>query len=378
MGTKLRQRFLNPKVHLPMGNMFVDIAHLKQILEKFPKCEHGLTNNDLNPNDKMNFRSVEKMTDERVLKLLEADIENRATLQYLKITKYCTEAFLSTSLSMRTRIYYMWYSVMFLRIWRVWLPTPKVYSTKLNFITSQTHACIEINAHGLLTAALKNTTGNALLPWLMSSQGCESLFRELRSMTSTFSTVVNMSILDMMKRLKRLQIIHSAADNLSEFEFARHDKKSVSNIENLALTLPEIVKIVMDAKETALIDAVQMGMYVDQDFDQKCFVSFKDMNEKDEEESEDEETETAEIQNAPVVEPMESAEEILNIDEETLQSIKSLNLKNYEELPVGQQSDIVSLKFKEKTYNIKKSTLIWMLSKESQRVSSDRLFRFKT
>ena len=44
------------------------------------------------------------------------------------------------------------------------------------------------------------------LPWLLGSQPCESTFRAARSMTGTFSTIVNFSLLGFLQRLHRLQI----------------------------------------------------------------------------------------------------------------------------------------------------------------------------
>ena len=44
------------------------------------------------------------------------------------------------------------------------------------------------------------------LPWLLGSQPCEKAFRAVRSMTSTFSTMINFSMLGLLNRLHRLQI----------------------------------------------------------------------------------------------------------------------------------------------------------------------------
>lgn len=363
-----------------MGQFIVDINHLKEILEKYPKFEHELVLSDLSPTDKMNFRSVEKLMNDNLLKILEKNEEHSATLQYLKIMKYCVQSFLSTTISMRTRIYYMWYSVMFLRIWKKWIPLNGCYVIRDHFISTPTHACIELNAHGLIIAILKY--GTNCFPWLMGSQECEKLFRKLRSMSSTFSTVVNMSILDLLYRLKRIQILSSAKENLEDYIFP-NEKSDVpaSNFNEENISLDEIIKIVTEAKGKAIIDACKLGMYVDADFDECNPVSFKyiqDIHEEpnsSNEETEDENITPQELENE---ENEEILEELLNIDHEALQSIKSLDVKNYEEIPLIKQKGFVQLKFKEKTYTIRKSTLVWMLTKENVRVSSDRLFRFKT
>ena len=43
-------------------------------------------------------------------------------------------------------------------------------------------------------------------PWLLGSQPCEKAFCAARSMTSTFSTMVNFNILGLLRRLHKLQI----------------------------------------------------------------------------------------------------------------------------------------------------------------------------
>lgn len=52
------------------------------------------------------------------------------------------------------------------------------------------------------------------LPWLYSSQPCEKLFRQARSMSSTFSTMVNFSLLETLRRLKRIQALHEISADL--------------------------------------------------------------------------------------------------------------------------------------------------------------------
>lgn len=54
----------------------------------------------------------------------------------------------------------------------------------------------------------------SLMPWLFSSQPCERFFRQTRSMTSTYSTIVNFDMLDLLNRQLRIQTInHIVADS---------------------------------------------------------------------------------------------------------------------------------------------------------------------
>ena len=70
--------------------------------------------------------------------------------------------------------------------------------------------CIEFNAHAIiiLIIILRDYYGKekAYLPWLRGSQSCEKAFRAARSMSSTFSTIINFSMLGLMRRIHRLQL----------------------------------------------------------------------------------------------------------------------------------------------------------------------------
>ena len=44
------------------------------------------------------------------------------------------------------------------------------------------------------------------MPWLLGSQCCKKAFRIIRSMSSTFSTVIDFSMLGMLRRLHKMQI----------------------------------------------------------------------------------------------------------------------------------------------------------------------------
>ena len=71
--------------------------------------------------------------------------------------------------------------------------------------------CVEINAHSLLATIFilpdeMKANSKCFLPWMLGSQSCERVFRSLRSMTGTFSTVVNFSLVGMLQRLHKLYI----------------------------------------------------------------------------------------------------------------------------------------------------------------------------
>lgn len=70
---------------------------------------------------------------------------------------------------------------------------------------------VEINAHALVLLMEKcreKETPELFIPWLYSSQPCEKMFRQTRSMTTTYSTVVNFDTFDLLTRLTKIQAIN--------------------------------------------------------------------------------------------------------------------------------------------------------------------------
>lgn len=166
--------------------------------------------------DKMNFDAVEKLCAPRVTELLSSISDSQGTVQFLILINHILNSFLNKNLKIEERIYFMWQATFFLRLWRKWLQENN-YSIDKNFITSNTYTCIEINAHGLLILVEKLRETNQFTPWLCSSQPCEKIFRQIRSMTSTFSTIVNFNLMGILRRLNRVQILNEISTDLSKF-----------------------------------------------------------------------------------------------------------------------------------------------------------------
>ncbi|CAF1653492.1 unnamed protein product, partial [Rotaria magnacalcarata] len=79
------------------------------------------------------------------------------------------------------------------------------------FITNNAYYCIEINAHQLTYLALlvteKKLPAEAMNIYLFSSQTCEGMFRSARSMSGTFSSVVNFSVQEFLNRAQKLSLL---------------------------------------------------------------------------------------------------------------------------------------------------------------------------
>ncbi len=91
--------------------------------------------------------------------------------------------------------------------------------------------CIEINAHNLLFFIRflrdKKADPNCLVPWMLGSQSCEKMFRSLRSMTGTFSTMINFSMFGLLQRLHKLSIEEELQSQSKYIKFHSHDRKNM-------------------------------------------------------------------------------------------------------------------------------------------------------
>jgi len=116
IGTKLRTRLLKPNIVLPIGNYKISVSHLKTLLETFSKDKHLLTLSDLVPEDKMNFRSAEKICAPIVQEMLKHVPQSQGTISFLETMNNILSSFLDKSLTIEDRIYSIWRSVYFLRI----------------------------------------------------------------------------------------------------------------------------------------------------------------------------------------------------------------------------------------------------------------------
>lgn len=122
IGTKLRNRILKPSIVLPLGNKQISLGHLKILIQSVPKVIHGLTISDIDPKDRQNYSSYEKITSERVRNALSKHIVgSEGTVKYLEKCHQITSSYLQHDLMPLERIHRIFNAVFFLRIWHSWI-----------------------------------------------------------------------------------------------------------------------------------------------------------------------------------------------------------------------------------------------------------------
>lgn len=299
--TKLRNRLLAFSRIFPIGNKIISSGHLKYLIDNISKDKHMLTRTDIEPKDRQNFPSADKICSDTTTRCLSDYVPgSEGTVIYLKVMRSVLNAFLDTKLKSTERIYLIWYAAFFCRAWRSWLVNsekiliagkkkPKrFYNLKQNFLSSNTYTCIELNAHSLVKQVLiedpsededtieevDNAHSGAkdnkfFFPNIFGSQVCESMFRQVRSFTSTFCTVVNFHMLDIISRIRKIQlqndIINAASGSI---KFPRFEKKAASISDGLnqgyhqleGLNRKTIISEIEKARNAVITDLETLGI----------------------------------------------------------------------------------------------------------------------
>ena len=287
--SKIRNRLLSKNVKLKVGSYDVSIKHLFELIDTTNKIDHNLCKSDLNIRDKQNFSSCQRISDDKVLNLLLVNDEYKATYIYLLILNLLIITYTEYTILLSDRIYYAWIVVFFIRFWRIWLHITKSSrerSAKNNswqreensyFITSSALMAIELNAHYLIYIYLlieQKTLPESIAKaaHLFSSQSCEHVFRNARSLSGIYSTRINFTLKQFLKRINKLNVLMElkqceSANNNQKIFFPIHHKIKRFNLgkvssldENIGFNTDILEKIVLQAYKVAQEMTMFVGM----------------------------------------------------------------------------------------------------------------------
>lgn len=269
IATKLRNRMLKPSSLLPMGSVQVSVSHLKILISTVPKDFHKLVLSDICPDDRQNYSSFEKMTEQHVIECLSKYVpDSEGTVLYLQISRAVTSAYIDADLKPLERVQRIWHGLYFLRAWKKWLQYSKEYNLKDNFISSNAFTCVEINAYGLIHLIKKFRDTSQLelfIPTIFNSQTCEQTFRQMRCMTTINWTRINFSLQELLHIVGRVELLNDIVyDKLADQSvcFPRVEKKSTKGTIYELPSDEELRDVLIKARETALLDASKLGMHI--------------------------------------------------------------------------------------------------------------------
>ena len=425
VAVKLKSRLLKPSIALPLGNYLAGLHDLRMIQSVFGKDQHGIRERDINHKDKQNFDAVLRLTSDSVMTLLSQIPDAKGTRAYLTVVKHVMDSFLDKGLDPLSRIEKIWYAVFFVRYWRWWLTHHPNYTLGSNFITQNAYVCIELNAHALIVFLMKLRDSNcdeSFCPWMLGSQSCERIFRTARSMSSTFSTIINFGMLGLLRRLHRLhtQICLEAESERTGIKYPSveaHKSKDGCNKQVQHDSLPcneEILKSVEKAKKLAqeMMETLGMAKLLQ---DKKCWeyppiptVKESEINDGDDDNEDDDDAVTDQVipyllqegaishdESGEISNGINKLSSMGIIDKGLNEHLTTLHQKAFKRSPSTSLpmydmtedsskaskkkqkfSPYVQVHYGEKSTFIHKSTAVWLLQ-EGERVSSDRLFRVR-
>lgn len=367
---KLRNRTLTSGIVLPFGNRLVSVAHLKMLINGVSKDEHGLVLKDICPDDKQNYRALQKIMHPNVSTALAKHVINsEATVMYIRICSDVTSSFCEVELSPLERIYRIFHAAFLLRIWKNWIErSDSPFNVRENFITKNAYECVEINSHNLVSLIRMfrdNQLEELFIPLLMSSQPCEETFRTLRSMGTVNFTKINFTLLEVLHMTSRVELLNKIVYFKlvnSQISFPRNKISSTSLNSFKLPSDSEIEETISKAKTEAITNAMGFGMGMQQIDIDKALINRPD-----------------------IFNPSRSRKHVSEPDSDsdggdetpilsTYSATKSYSHKNSEvdSSPFVRISDD-----KGEDRTIRKSTLVWILTDSTQKLSNDRLTRVK-
>ena len=123
---------------------------------------------------------------------------------------------------------------------------------------------VELNAHHLIYMVClvkqQHLPEQALTNiHLFNSQSCESIFRDARSLSGTFSTMVNFSVRSFIRRLQKLSVLNELKHNQVEenLRFPVHHKHKRENLVKLSqqpdeIDISDIEQLISEAYDRAI------------------------------------------------------------------------------------------------------------------------------
>ncbi|CAF4633583.1 unnamed protein product [Rotaria magnacalcarata] len=379
--TKWRNRLLSSTADLYIGNDKISMEHIEQLINNnhYTKLDHGLTKSDIQAKDRQNYNSYIKLISDDVINLLNNSIGIKSA----------------------------WCVVFFCRLW--WsslektstLKSSKTSQTsnerknKINkyFVTRPAYISVEMNAHNLLYLVLLVKQGH--LPkqtlinlHLFNSQPCESLFRDARSLSSTFSTVVNFTVKDFIRRSQKLSILNQFRYNQLEkdLSFPIHHKHKREHLlpsshqldEIDTLDVQQLISIAYDqalhlVKHSKLLDTLNEHKI-------NCLNGLK--NNTSEEFGLDEENDDNDVVNyAPdrLIDeiPFDPQNDNVSDDESILNSTKSdfNGIRIVDNINPTLRQSYFKVKINNNIKYLHKQSACWLQSNHIAKLSSDRLSR---
>ena len=317
---------------------------------------------------------------------------SEGTQFYLWLMESVRRVFYDGKLSPLERLSLLGRVVYCVRHWRSWVLKSGHYALNENFITTNLYHCLEINMHSLvlLIRRFKQLGLERLFKLSdMNSQPCEDFFRKMRSQTSTYSTVIKFSFLQLLHRIRRYESITDFEAQYSNEQLSLPKAKRVRSIGVVSVSsdfsLPGDDEIKLELWRARIESQRIMKALIPDDVlsafgHQVPNVRLSVLHDSDSDDDSEENTLSDKQEKASATDT-ESGSESDGIFEDLpviAHCVKHQVEKNWVSEPVTnmKNSRFCLVKTSDGSITpIKKSTLLWLLRESSEKLSSDRLKR---
>lgn len=199
------------------------------------------------------------------------------------------------------------------------------------------------------------------------SQPCEGMFRLIRSSSTTFSTVVNCSVKDMVSRVNKIQLQSDIALNCTDFEFPRIKTYSMDTMKNSVIhPLPskdDICRTIEECEKLAIQFAIKIGLRDKKDVDKPVCCGVRPLVGGNQTNREYDEVSVAPPQTLAIFGNIQMMDYSNKLPE------KPIETSPYVEIFCGP---------KKRRMVVKKTSLYWLLREDTYKLSSDRLVRVRS
>lgn len=205
----------------------------------------------------------------------------------------------------------------------------------------------------------------------MGSQPCEKIFRQVRSMTSTFYTATNCTLLEFMSKIAKTEFQNYIAYKaLPEFKFPRTEEKFRNSKQQKHFDLPnehDIFNVVESAKESAIKDLSPFNISPPAFESSRCTLTL--MHHKEAKSP----IEDTNLQQNPSF--LSELKDTLSTNKDAVLRDFSIEKRiNLSCLPNTAPYIKINLQ-SGKQIVVKKSSLCWIFTKDKMKLSNDRLVR---
>ena len=125
-------RLLSTVALMKIGDYWVDIQHLINIIKSKHKIEHNLIKCDVTPKDLQNFASCRRISSELVLNLLKKDENCKGTYVYLSLLRSVITGLIEKSTIIEESLQHIRTVVFTYRFWWAWLQKLKFKNNSNN------------------------------------------------------------------------------------------------------------------------------------------------------------------------------------------------------------------------------------------------------